>query len=342
MIRRLGSPSDCNSRFVTSMKKQEVRRPFYRAVKASAVQVSRLEYYAPAWYPHRLTAIEVLGSTMTRIDQFESVFRSAAKHHYEDGALDILRVFVFTDGESEAGDVFVDMLKGFLGELPSFQQIKWTAFHGSSDSIAHMLKAIQDGKPDLICTYRNLYGADAQWAYTLGDHVEVLTQVTDVPVLLMPRMAPEGPPVDTARVMAVTDHLTGDHRLVRFAAGFTRRSGSLFLAHVEDDSVFERYMAAIGKIPEIDTEMASELIRERLLRDAQDYVKSCQSVLSDRHLTVISRVLWGHRLNVYQELIRRDEIGLVVMNTKDEDQLAMHGLAYPLAVEFNKTPLLLL
>jgi hypothetical protein len=30
------------------------------------------------------------------------------------------------------------------------------------------------------------------------------------------------------------------------------------------------------------------------------------------------------------------------MNTKDEDQLAMHGLAYPLAVELRDIPLLML
>lgn len=30
------------------------------------------------------------------------------------------------------------------------------------------------------------------------------------------------------------------------------------------------------------------------------------------------------------------------MHTKDEDQSAMHGLAYPLAVELRETPLLML
>jgi hypothetical protein len=35
-------------------------------------------------------------------------------------------------------------------------------------------------------------------------------------------------------------------------------------------------------------------------------------------------------------------VDLLVLNTKDEDQLAIHGLAYPLAVELRNTPLLLL
>ena len=35
-------------------------------------------------------------------------------------------------------------------------------------------------------------------------------------------------------------------------------------------------------------------------------------------------------------------IDLLVMHTKDEDQLAMHGLAYPLAIELRDIPLLLI
>jgi hypothetical protein len=35
-------------------------------------------------------------------------------------------------------------------------------------------------------------------------------------------------------------------------------------------------------------------------------------------------------------------VDLLVMNTKDEDHSAMHGLAYPLAVELRGTPLLML
>ena len=33
---------------------------------------------------------------------------------------------------------------------------------------------------------------------------------------------------------------------------------------------------------------------------------------------------------------------LLVMNTKDDEQMAMHGLAYPLAIEVRSIPLLLL
>ena len=40
--------------------------------------------------------------------------------------------------------------------------------------------------------------------------------------------------------------------------------------------------------------------------------------------------------------LKAHAIDLLVLNTKDEDHSAMHGLAYPLAVELRNIPLLML
>ena len=50
----------------------------------------------------------------------------------------------------------------------------------------------------------------------------------------------------------------------------------------------------------------------------------------------------GHRIAEYRRLITEHKVDLLVMNTRDDDQLAMHGLAYPLAISLRETPLLLL
>ncbi|HAH99221.1 MAG TPA: hypothetical protein DCO70_07780 [Verrucomicrobiales bacterium] len=149
---------------------------------------------------------------------------------------------------------------------------------------------------------------------------------------------------NTDRVMAVTDHLAGDHRLVSYAAHFTRDGETLFLSHVEDDTVFERYISAIGKIPDLDTEIAREEIKVRLLEDPIEYIESCRTGLAREgsQIKVESRVKLGHLLADYRELVEENEIDLLVMYTKDEEQLAMHGIAYPLAVELRSTPLLML
>jgi hypothetical protein len=48
------------------------------------------------------------------------------------------------------------------------------------------------------------------------------------------------------------------------------------------------------------------------------------------------------RLGEYRRLITEHRVDLLVFNTLDDDQLAMHGLAYPLAAELRQIPLLML
>jgi ribosome biogenesis SPOUT family RNA methylase Rps3 len=53
-------------------------------------------------------------------------------------------------------------------------------------------------------------------------------------------------------------------------------------------------------------------------------------------------VVFGHHLSEYKRLIEQHGVDLLVLNTKDEDQLAMRGIAYALAVELRQIPLLML
>jgi len=280
---------------------------------------------------------------MTRIDQFESVFRAAAKARYVPAEVPLDRIMVVTDLDAEAGRRYTARIMGFLEGVGGMASAEWTELHGEAETVGALLEAVQDHGPDLVCTYRNLHSGSFRWPYTLGDHVEVLTQVTPSPVLLLPR--PDGD-LDklhnTDRVMAITDHLAGDARLVDHALAFVRSGGRLTLAHVEDDGVFERYLGAIGRIPEIDTDDARALIRARLLKDPADYVDSIRAALGDAGVEVLSEVSMGHQLSVYRALVDKQGIDLLVLNTKDDDQLAMHGLAYPLAVELRRVPMLML
>jgi len=53
-------------------------------------------------------------------------------------------------------------------------------------------------------------------------------------------------------------------------------------------------------------------------------------------------VTMGHRLKDHLRFVEDHKIDLLVLNTKDDDQMAMHGLAYPLAVQLRRTALLML
>jgi len=116
------------------------------------------------------------------------------------------------------------------------------------------------------------------------------------------------------------------------------------LAHLEDDAMFERYLDVISKIASIDTDEARERIRSQLCKEPRDYIRSVRETLSAAvpNLTITKEVRMGHRVADCKQLVEDHDVDLVVMNTKDDDQLAMHGLAHPIAVELRSIPLLLL
>ncbi len=286
---------------------------------------------------------------MTRVDQFESVFRSAARIVFRPEPIEIGSVMVVSDGDGAATEEFAARSHSFLGVLDKTENLRWVTVPGSEfGTVPELLERVEAERPGLICTHRHLQWESWRWPYTLGEYVDVLTQVTTTPVLVMPDpKRPEFQKLAGRRpwsVMAMTDHLTGDHRLVNYAAHMTEPGGRLLLSHVEDDATFERYMEAISKISTIDTDVARVEIQARLLKDPEDYIKSCQEGLarSAPELTVEAIITSGHHIRAYQRLIEEHEVDLLVMNTKDEDQLAMHGLAYPLAVELRDIPLLML
>lgn len=284
---------------------------------------------------------------MTKVDQFESAFRAASKTPFRYEPVQIESVLVVTDEDEAGAKAFSERAQAFLSVLDQGENVRWTTVHGGEfRSVPQLLEIIERERPGLICTYRHLHSDSWQWPYTLGEYIDVLTQATTTPVLVLPhpKRSAERAVTDTNVVVAMTDHLVGDDPLVNWAARFTMDDGTLVLANVEDDVAFERFMEVIGKVPSINTENAREQIAERLSRDAHDYIGSCIRALSriGRPLTVEEIVTRGHHLGEYRRIVEEKDADLLVMNTKDEDQLAMHGLAYPLAIEVRAIPLLLL
>ena len=287
------------------------------------------------------------GIGVGKVDQFESIFRSAAKIRFEYSAVQVESVLVVSDRDERAASEFGDRVRSRLAVLERGENIRWHVVHGGEyDSVPALLELVETERPDLICTYRHLHSDSWQWPYTLGEYIDVLTQVTSTPIIVLPH--PERQPVDAVRgtkvVMAMTNHLVGDHALVNWAARFTDEGGRLVLSNVEDDSALDRFIEAVGRIPSIDTDTTRIAIEDRLERDARDFMLSCSEeiVRAALPISVESVVAHGHHLSEYTRLVEEHRADLLVMHTKDEDQLAMHGLAYPLAIEVRSIPLLLL
>lgn len=284
---------------------------------------------------------------MTKVDQFESAFRAASKTPFKYAAVQVESVLVVADAGEAESRAFSERARAFLSVLEQGENVRWASVNGDDfDTVPELLEIIERERPGLICTYRHLHSDSWQWPYTLGEYIDVLTQATTTPVLVLPhpKRAAGRPVTDTSVVVAMTDHLVGDDRLVNWAARFTADDGTLVLSNVDDDVAFERFMEVIGKVPSINTDDARAQIGERLSRDAHDYINSCARGLSrsGRPITVDEIVTRGHHLSEYRRIVEEKDADLLVMNTKDDDQLAMHGLAYPLAIEVRSIPLLLL
>ncbi len=285
---------------------------------------------------------------MTTIDQFESVFLSADKPVFTLVPVTFAKVLLVSDLDEAAGTALIERCRGFLAAVDR-PETNWDHLGGAAfASVGELLAALEARSPDLVVTYRHLHSGAWHWPYSLGGYLDVMTQATTIPVLVLPHPEAAGAPPHaldhTDQVLAITDHLTGDGRIVNTALAFTSAGGTCRLTHVESSLAFERVMAAISKIPAIDSETARETIEAQLLKEPRDYIASCRAAIEDAGLavTIAELVVMGRRLAEYRRLVEAHEVDLLVMHTKDEDQMAMHGMAYPLAVELRQIPLLLL
>lgn len=285
---------------------------------------------------------------MTNLDQFESEFRAATRTPFEYAPVGLSQGLLITDMPS-ADPQLQEHLARFLGVGRDGEPIKLE--HVPIDAtcnVRELLQIVADKQAEILVTYRNLHSDAWSWPHSLGDAVDVLTQITEIPVLLIPNPKEEedyGEQLkNTDVVMAITDHLAGDHRLVNYAVAITQPGGKVILSHVEDNETVQRTVDAISKIPSIDTETVAEELPKQLLKDPLDYAESCAKVLQEANVdvTVEHSITLGHRMRDHMQLVEQNQVDLLVLNTKDDDQLAMHGLAYPLAVELRKTPLLML
>jgi len=287
---------------------------------------------------------------MLNVDEFESVFRAADKKKFAFAPPDVSRVLVVTDLEGDALDEYVSASKALLQPIAaaSSEPPAWDVKGaGSWSGVEGVLRLVEEGDYDTVVTYRNLNSDAWQWAYSLGIYLNALTRGTELPVFVTPN--PRAYPSmewrhnRTDSVMAINDSLVGDDMLVSWAARATRDGGKLHLTHMEHDEIFERYITAISKIPEIDTDTARETLLQQLLREPREWIATARAVLAEagEDLSVVEHVLRGHRVADYRAIIEAHEVDLVVFPTLEEDRIALHGVAYSLAVELVQTPLLM-
>ena len=274
------------------------------------------------------------------------MFRRSAREPFVYADIPIESVALVTDGSGGDAELKKSALLKFLPALETVR--KWRLIVGADySSVGQLLERIDERQTDLVLTYRHLQETSLLPQHSLGVYLDVLTQATTIPVLVLPGTSAQPIAVDQRvcnRVMVVTDHISGDDRLINYGARMCAAGGTIWLCHVEDDGVFARYMRAIERIPEIESDMARELIGRQLLKEASDFIETCISVLREKGPNVAYQqsVTQGHHLSEYRQLIDSHDVDLLIANTKDADQLAMHGMTYSLSVEMIDVAMLLL
>jgi nucleotide-binding universal stress UspA family protein len=287
-----------------------------------------------------------------KLDEFESMFRSAVKEVFHYDPPELKNILVITDLPRSEADALAEKVHIFLQTIDSGHQLTWSALAREDwaeveHPIPRLIEIVDQRKPDLIVSYRHLLGRERDLPFTLGSVLDVLTQANPVPVLVLP--APERPDFDellrgTSRVMVVTDHITGDDRLANWGVHFCNKSGTLFLAHIEDDAVLANYLDTIDKIREIDSDVVRAKLPEKLLSLPREYIESTVAVLRANEIDeeVVPVVRLGHAISDYQALMEEHDIDLLILNTKDAQQDAMRSMAHGLSVQIRHRPLLLL
>lgn len=278
-----------------------------------------------------------------RLDRFESAFRHAEARLYEPLPVEIARVAYVTDLEGEEATASMAAARGWLRPVDLWEETTWGLLPGGEwDTVETVLGGLERMRPDLVIAHRWLRETAFRPHHSLGVVLDVLTQAQKVPVLVLPEGGEA--PRSLRDVLVLTDHLAECGRLVDWGSRMTATDGRLTMVHIEDGVVFDRYARAISRSADLASEETPQAILAQLLHEPERFIASAREVLAASRpgLEVESVVKVGHGVSELLALVEARHADLLVMDTKSEGQLAMHGTAYALAIELSDTPLLLL
>lgn len=282
-----------------------------------------------------------------KLDQFESVFKSADMPVLTHDEKHFREILVVSDQQTDvSGEFFTQLRESW--PLIERDRANWRALPASAlDDAASFVGRVENEKADLIVTHRYLAEQERGQLRGLGSLLGAIVWQTSAPVLILPcdetgRVIQRESTSGT--VLAATDHLTGDNVLVDYGVRFTPLDGRLVLAHIEDDAIFERFMAEIERIPQIETDVARRELKQKLLQRPQSYIQSCQDVLraAGKRCDVSSVVRFGHRVRDYHTLIGESGAELLCLHAGGEDVPAQRGMAHMIATQFRNLPLFLI
>jgi len=282
-----------------------------------------------------------------KLDQFESVFKSADMPVLSHDEKYFREILVISDQQPDVGGDYWQQLRQAWPMLDR-DNANWRSLPVDAlQDAGSFVDRVENEKADLIVTQRYLAEAERGQLRGLGSLLGAVVWQTSAPVLILP-CDESGRVIQrestSGTVVAATDHLTGDNVLVDYGVRFTPLEGRLVLAHIEDDATFERLMNEIERIPQIETDVAREQLKEKLLRRPQAYIDSCKEVLrtAGKRCDISSVIRFGHRVRDYQALIGENGAEMLCLHAGGDDVPARRGMAHMIATQFRNLPLFLI
>ena len=87
---------------------------------------------------------------MSTVDQFESVFKAAAKTTYLHEAPSLGKVLLVTDLNDSQAALYLQTVRKFLGEILPEEDTNWIVLHKNDyQSVKDLLEKVEQHQPDL-------------------------------------------------------------------------------------------------------------------------------------------------------------------------------------------------
>lgn len=256
------------------------------------------------------------------LDIFESVFKRSVKHRYEYENFKPDNILII--GHSDQ----LNMLNAFISDYGN----KCISFeYNSSFTWVDLKSIIEKEHPDLILIQRHVGITNEDLTYSVGPVLESIAQEINIPVLLLPKEK-ENLKIETIGIGF--DHKIDNSYLVNKALLLRKSIKNIELIHVEDEAIFKYYIDAIEKIPEINTELAETKLKETILELSEDFFRGVAKDLNDNQISTNIHCQFGETVKCYEDIIKEQNIDLLVFEAEDESKMAMHSLGHSMTIQF--------
>ena len=109
---------------------------------------------------------------MTKVDLFESVFRSADKPAFIREVPSLGQALLVADLDDAQSAALLGQVRSFLSAAQT-DTTRWDVLGADGyDTVQGLLERVEEIKPDLIVTYRHLKSNAWQWPYSLGEYLD--------------------------------------------------------------------------------------------------------------------------------------------------------------------------